>query len=136
MSTKKDAYILLFDASKSYLEAMSRNGFLDGENMWFISTKNPEDIKTYNLSLHLNSMVYLYGIESDSTISLTETYRVADTLPITTIPHGVWTPQRGFWLTDKDIWERRSNLTGLVLQAVAVNVRHLHFSYSFVSYRF
>ena len=70
--------------------------------------------------LRLDSKVFLFQNVNDSHWSVEERYRILGG-PVTTNSIGTWHPDSGFSVyNDKSVWERRSDLGGIVLRDPAL----------------
>jgi hypothetical protein len=88
-------------------------------DVWFFKSS----FKTGQLKPRLDSRVYVYDLKSYGVINLSEIYKVAPNLKLKSNDLGFWTMDKGFTLTDDFIWDRRKNLSGLVLEIASDNVR-------------
>jgi hypothetical protein len=86
--------------------------------VWFLESS----FKTIQLMPQLDSRVYVYDLKSYGLINLFEIYKVAPYLPLKLNDLGFWTMDQGFALNDEFIWDRRKNLSGLVLKVVSEHV--------------
>jgi hypothetical protein len=111
---KHTGYIVLSD-----MESLTTIDF-HNEAVWLI--KAPSESPLWNVQL--NSRVYMFTEAGLDMLKFTEIYQVADHLPVITNDLGTWKLNQGISMVDQFIWERRRNLTGLVLELTTGDVRH------------
>ena len=67
-------------------------------------------------------------VDKNETLNIYECYKKADTLPDPIVGLlGTFNMNHGLIMSDAILWERRKNLTGIVLRGTALNVQMLHF---------
>jgi len=91
-------------------EAISLSDYFESRTVFYLTT---ESTNLNLLPLRLDSMLFLYN---RSTCSLSEVYKVKNG-PMRQNELGKWYYHNGEWfLTSKvNLWERRSNLTGITI---------------------
>jgi hypothetical protein len=116
---KTSAYII-FDWNLNWLNQLSEhNRFIPFDHWFFNMTKNevPADLR-----LQLNSQFFTFSpqeIDSNNEIiNVYEAYKIADDKPVIQNSIGQWSFYQGFAMTDIPIWQRRSNLSGLIFRGV------------------
>ena len=76
-----------------------------------------------NLTLHLNTQMFIYQAKENSTI-LKEMYALNGINRIHTI--GKWTRNTGLSVNSSNIWERRTDLEGMLIRVATLNFPCLH----------
>lgn len=124
LPSKGDGFFMLLDDFELYLEVLSGKGYFNTDSIWFIKLKDTQDPRESmsKMKLKLDSLIYLFAPLSEDAIKIEEIYKVGKNIPITVSPLGIWDYIEGFSLSNQPIWERRKNLSGLMLDATSDNV--------------
>jgi hypothetical protein len=87
----------------------------------FLETKLPDEF-FLGIYIPFDCEFLVVQRAGDTTVILTEVYRVNSTYPLQTYPFGTWTSHGGLSWPNISFYQRRDNLQGLVLKTVFLKV--------------
>jgi hypothetical protein len=124
------AVIVLADFNETYLHQVSHEGWLDFNTLWFVKySSNNNNLNS--LELTLSSNLNLMSVSDKDLIFIKEAYKVTPTSPLRMNHIGLWDKTSGLVTSDIHIWERRKNISDMMIRVVTDNVRRrtYHFYY-------